>query len=105
MEALPPELALLLSCARTRRSVDMDCAIRLLLERGGIDWKLFAKLAVLHGLASLAGDALLRVAPDQVPDDILEALDALADQHRLRNTTLLDGLGRVVELLRNEHID
>jgi hypothetical protein len=104
METLPPELDLLLSCARTRPSAATDLFTRQTLD-GSFDWKLFAALAMRHGLASLAGESLLRAATDRVPDDTLDALRAITDQLRRRNIRLLEELGRVVELLQNEGID
>src|SRR5579871_1717861 len=104
METLPPELHLLASCARTRTSAATDLLIRRHLE-SSIDWKLFAELATRHGLAYLAGETLLRVAPDGVPEDILEALQASTHQLRKRNNGLLRELAQIVELLRSEGID
>jgi predicted O-linked N-acetylglucosamine transferase (SPINDLY family) len=75
-----------------------------LLDRG-IDWKAFAKLATQFGLASLAGQTLVRIASDEVPDEILEALQAITDRFRHKNASLLDELGQVLELLRNESIE
>ena len=51
-----PELDLLLACARTPNSAVDGTAIREMLARG-IDWSVFARKAISHGVASLVGVA------------------------------------------------
>jgi len=60
-----PELKLLLSCARIAASREDGAAIGRLLE-DGIDWALFARMAIDHGLAGFAGHTLALLAPDAV---------------------------------------
>ena len=79
-----PEVALLLACCRIAVGAQDEAAIRQMLE-GGIDWALFARKAVGHGVAGLAGHNLARVAPDMVPDDILDALRMNIEQTRRKN--------------------
>ena len=104
METLPPELNLLVSCARTRTTPSIEVLIGRYLE-GSIDWKLFTELATRHGLAGLAGETLLHIASGRVPEDVLQDLQTGTVQVRRRNIDLLDELGRIVGLLRDEGID
>ncbi len=99
-----PELALLLACSRVRISQEDERAIRLLLQ-AGIDWTAFARRAIEHGLACLAGKSLASAAPDLVPDDILDAFSALITHASRANTTAFDELTRIIEALRKVGID
>lgn len=93
-----PELRLLLACARAHLQPEREAAIRELLC-ADVDWTLFVRKAVAHGLAGLAGHTLGRVAPDLVPDEILAAFQAFIAQTRESNLGLLEELARLVELL------
>jgi len=57
------ELRLLLACARANPTADDEAEIHAMLI-DGIDWTRFARIAAGYGLASLAGHALIRAAPD-----------------------------------------
>jgi hypothetical protein len=92
------EFGLLLACARVRPSQEDEAAIRKMLING-IDWILFARTAMEHGLAALAGHTLNCVAPDMVPDEMRDAFHANADQTRQRNRALFEDLARVIEAL------
>jgi predicted O-linked N-acetylglucosamine transferase (SPINDLY family) len=96
----PPalELRLLLACARAHPTPEHETAIRTLLHED-VDWTLFVRKAVTHGLAGLAGHTLGRVAPDLVPDEILGAFQAFIVQTRESNQVLLEELARLVERL------
>jgi predicted O-linked N-acetylglucosamine transferase (SPINDLY family) len=65
----------------------------------GIDWTLFARTAMEHGLAALAGRTLNCVAPDLVPDEIRDAFRVNVNQTRQKNRALFDDLARVIEAL------
>src|SRR5579862_4735715 len=69
-EAFAPELQLLMASARAFGA--NEAAIRELLEPG-IDWTLFVRTATDHGVACLCGSTLARVAPDLIPEDLLDA--------------------------------
>jgi predicted O-linked N-acetylglucosamine transferase (SPINDLY family) len=97
-QPLALELRLLLACARAHLTPEHETAIRTLL-REEVDWTLFVRKAVAHGLAGLAGHTLGRVAPDLVPDEILGAFQALIVQTRESNQVLLEELARLVDLL------
>src|SRR5665213_2583719 len=74
---VPPtvEFQLLLACARVSTSGADDRSIRGLLAEG-IDWTVFTRQAIDHRVASLAGRTLARVAPDAVPEELLDAFRA-----------------------------
>jgi hypothetical protein len=99
-----PELKLLLSCARIVRSLEDDATIGRLLD-DGIDWTLFARMAIDHGLAGIAGHTLSIVAPDGVPHDILDAFLVNLDRARDRNRALFDRLAEVMEVLSRSGIE
>jgi protein O-GlcNAc transferase len=98
------EFQLLLACARVVTTQEGEASIRQMLEQG-IDWTLFARRAIDHNLASLAGHTLARVAPDLVPDDILDALRMNIEQTRKKNQALFEELCRVLEALAKGGIE
>src|SRR5258708_39416456 len=100
MESMTPELRFLLACARVLTTQEEDTAIRQMLDEG-IDWTSFARKAIDSELAVLAGHTLARVAPDIVPDDILDALRINIGRTRGKNRTLFDELARLIEALAN----
>ena len=63
---------LLLACAGLTTTDEDKATIRQILGEG-IDWTIFARMAVDRGVASLAAHTLVCVAPGMVPQDILEA--------------------------------
>jgi predicted O-linked N-acetylglucosamine transferase (SPINDLY family) len=93
-----PELRLLLACARAHPTAENDEEIRQQLNEGA-DWTLFARKAIDHGLAGLAGHTLARAARDLVPSEILDAFQTLVTQTRTTNRTLLNELARLMEAL------
>lgn len=99
-----PELVLLLACSRIALQAEEERAIRQALETG-IDWNAFARMAVAHGLACLAGLNLARVASDLVPADILDAFSVNLKNTRARNRTLLDEFMQIVEILSASGVD
>ena len=98
------EFRLLLACARVRPSEADEAAIREMLV-DDIDWALFARAAMEHGLAALAGRTLNCVAPGLVPEEIRDAFRANADQTRQRNRALFDELARVIEALADNGVE
>ena len=101
---LKPELSLLLGCARAGDAQEKQAAIEQLLA-DGIDWTSFAQKALEHGFASFAAHTLARLTPDQVPDDILDAFDALVEQTSRANRALFDELVRLLDALAENGID
>ena len=101
---MTPELKLLLSCARVARSDGNEAAIGQMLD-DGIDWTIFARMAIDHGLAGFAGHTLSIAAPGGVPDDILDAFRINIDQTRNRNCALFDGLAEIMETLRKSGVE
>jgi predicted O-linked N-acetylglucosamine transferase (SPINDLY family) len=98
------EFRLLLACARALPSEGDEAATREMLI-DGIDWTLFARIAVEHGLAGLAGRTLNFVPPDLVPDEIGDAFRANADQTRQRNRALFNDLARAIEALTDDGVE
>src|SRR5579862_5448271 len=92
------ELRLLLACARVASTYTVDRAIQDMLQQS-IDWTAFARLAVDHGLAGLAGQTLSRVAPDLLPEDILDALRTFVHQTRRENRARFEELASVLDAL------
>jgi predicted O-linked N-acetylglucosamine transferase (SPINDLY family) len=86
------EFQLLLACASVKGGE--ATAIRRNLEHG-IDWTLFARLAVRHGLAAQAGRALNCLASDAAPREILDAFHAIEQRCDARNRALLDEIATV----------
>ena len=100
---MTPELQLLLACARVLPSQADEAAVRQILDEN-IDWAQFVRKALGHGLAELAGQTLARVAPDRVPDDILDAFRGTLDQTCKKNNALFNELARLIEALANAGI-
>jgi len=98
LQPLAHALQLLLACARAHPTPEHETAIRELLSKE-VDWTLFVRKAVTHGLAGLAGHTLGRVAPDLVPEEILGAFQAFIAQTRKSNLVLLEELARLIERL------
>ena len=104
MESIAPELGLLLASARVRTNQAEEAKIRQMLDEG-IDWTCFARKAIDHGLATLAGHTLSRVALDLVPADILEALRMNVEQARRTNRALFDELAGVIAALNRGGVE
>src|SRR5581483_9082099 len=98
------EFQLLLTCAKVSPSPEDEATIRRMLS-AEIDWIVFARKAIDQELAVLAGHTLARVAPDMVPDDILDAFQAIIDQTRRRNRGLFLELAGVVEALASDGVE
>ena len=95
-DALPREVTLLLGCARVATTAGEEEAIRDLVA-AGVDWTGFAQRAVEHGVTNLVAQTLVRVAPDLVPEDLLEAFRTVLAKGRRRNLVLFDELARLIE--------
>ncbi|MBV8452217.1 MAG: nucleotidyltransferase family protein, partial [Deltaproteobacteria bacterium] len=98
------EFRLLLACARANPAPDDEAEIRAMLI-DGVDWTHFVRTAIRCGLAGLAGHALMRVAADLVPDEILEAFLVTIDRTREQNRVLLDTALGVIDALRVRGIE
>jgi Uncharacterised nucleotidyltransferase len=90
------EFQLLLACLRPERQ---DTAVIRQMLTDDIDWGLFARQAIHHEVAGLAGRALSRVASDMVPDDIFDAFSVIIDRTRKRNRALFEELTAMPEAL------
>src|SRR5580692_2156346 len=98
------ELQLLLACARVSTSGVDESLIRGILA-DGIDWTAFTRQAIDHGLAGLAGHTLARVAPDAVPEELLDAFRAMLDRTRRRNVALFEELGEILAALSRQGVE
>ena len=98
------EFGLLMACIEDPPSrADATAIRRMLLD--GVDWSLFARRAIDHGLVGLAAQTLNFVAPDLVPDDIRDAFHANSEQTRQRNGALLQELTGLIEALASDGIE
>jgi hypothetical protein len=101
--SFPGEVALLLACARVSQYADHDAIHRSL--DSGIDFTAFAKKAVDHGLAGLAGQTLTHVAPDAIHEDIADAFNVSVEGVRRNNERLVAELARVLDALAGKDVD
>jgi hypothetical protein len=101
---LKSELRLLLACARAGSDKDKQAAIQQALTKG-IDWTLFAQMAVAQGFTGFAANSLVRLAPDSIPDDILGAFHAIIDEIGRGNRALFNELARVLDTLRKNGVE
>jgi protein O-GlcNAc transferase len=101
---LTPELRLLLACARPGPVEAKRAAIEALLA-DGVDWTVFAGQAVDHGLVRLTAHTLALLTPENVPDDILAAFRAVADEARWQSRALFEELARLLETLTSKGIE
>lgn len=102
IEAFSPEFRLLIASARAFGA--HEATIREILEPG-IDWSCFARKATDHGVACLCGSTLARVAPDLVPEDILDAFRISIERTRARNRAAFNELVELNEALARNGID
>ena len=102
MHAFSSELRLLTAC--TRVSGIEEATIREILEPG-IDWTHFTRKVTNHDVACLCGSTLARVAPDLVPEDILDAFRISIERTRTRNQLALNELIELNEELTRSGIE
>ncbi len=101
---LTREFRLLLACARVGSEEEKQVAIERLLA-DGIDWTLFARIAVAQGFTGFAANTLIRLASDRVPNDILGAFHSVVDEIGRGNRALFNELCRVLETLQRHGIE
>lgn len=89
------ELTLLLSCARTTLDDATRVRVHTLIDTG-IDWAAFYRLARHHWLTTLCLRTLQRIAPDRVPADIMQGLNASAQEMTWHGLLLLGELCKVM---------
>src|SRR5215469_11616020 len=102
MHAFSSELRLLTACARV--SGLEEATIREILEPG-IDWTHFTRKVTNHDVACLCGSTLARVAPDLVPEDILDAFRISIERTRTRNQLAFNELIELNEELTRSGIE
>lgn len=101
-EAFAPELRLLLVSARAYGAD--EASIREILEHG-IDWTGFVRKATDHGVACLCGSTLARIAPDLVPEDLLDAFRISIERTRTRNCAAFSELVELNLAVESKGID
>ncbi len=101
--SLPPEVELLLCCARTQ--MDAESAGRLLhLTAGEIDWVVVDRLARHHRLVPLLYRNLKATVPQAVPDDVLCQFHGRFTEITRRNLRWTSELQRIIALLQAHDI-
>lgn len=101
--ALPPEISLLLACARTEVEAEMAQRIReMVLEP--IDWKYLIEVSLSHGLMPLLYENLKAICPELVPADHLNTLKALFQKNTARSLLLTGELCRILDLFEVDGI-
>lgn len=100
---MTPEFRLLLACASVRSDQANEAAILELLN-DGIDWTLFTRAAVRHGLTGLASERLSGIASDVLPDEIRDAFRASGHQTRQRDRALSAELDAMVTALASSGV-
>jgi len=99
-----PELRLILACARAPEGIIDATAIRRMLECG-IDWSIVSRQAMSHGLVSLLGNTIEKVAPEMVPDDLLDAFRTHREYVRSRNDAVSEGFRQTLAALASHGVD
>ncbi len=99
----PLDIRLLTACAKVITSKEDEAAIRQMLVED-IHWTLVARKAIAHGLDGLVGNTLTRVAPDVVPEDVLDSFRASIDQRRRHNRWLFEQLAGVIDALMRDGV-
>jgi predicted O-linked N-acetylglucosamine transferase (SPINDLY family) len=98
------DMRLLTACARVITSKGDEAAIRRMLVED-VDWGLVARKAIAYGLDGLVGNTLIRVAPDMVPEDVLDSFRANMDQKRRHNRRLFEQLAGVIDVLISDGVE
>ena len=98
------ELRLLLACGHVLASSSRTTEIHHLID-DGIDWTVFARMAVEHGMAAMAAFNLSRLASAKIPAEILDALLINMEQTRRGNVALLEELAHVLDSLEEADIE
>jgi predicted O-linked N-acetylglucosamine transferase (SPINDLY family) len=99
-----PALRLLLACGRLTPGPKDEATVRALLEEG-IDWTSAIRTALHHGMAGMVGHTLLRVAPDQVPAEIADALRMHIEEKRRSGAASSSELQRILRALAQAGIE
>lgn len=93
----PPEIELLLCCARSRMSPDTSCRARTLLQ-GDLKWSDLVSAAEAHGVTSLVYSNLNGLWPDASPKT---SLDPLRDAYQANAKRSLKLLSELAGLLKD----
>ena len=91
----PPEIDLLLSCARTHITPQTAERIHSLVQQD-IDWESLLKTSLRHKVMPLLYQSLKKTCPEQVPEAVLTQLQSYYLNNAKRNLFLT---GRLIEIL------
>jgi len=98
-----PEIEVLVLASRRRIEAPAVDRLRSLLSEG-IDWEVFTRLTLEHGVTVIAFSGLHRVVSDLVPPDISEASGVFQERQRDRNQFLAAELIRILDVLGQQGI-
>ncbi|HVQ38618.1 MAG TPA: nucleotidyltransferase family protein [Pyrinomonadaceae bacterium] len=101
--ALPPEISLLLVCARTQIDEELAQRIREMV-RQPLDWKYLIESSLSHGLMPLLYENLKAICPELVPDNHLNRLKEMFQKNAARSVFLTGELCRILDLFEAEGI-
>jgi hypothetical protein len=99
----PPEIALVLCCARTKLDPSREAQVRELVERG-IDWVYLTRIGQVHGVLPLLYKNITAACSHAVPAEIHGQIRAVLDAHVKHNLLLTAELIRIVRLFRENGI-
>jgi len=99
----PPEIELMLCCARSSISARMVERIRVLI-RVGIDWKLLLDKSEQHGILSLLHKSLNEAAAELVPESVLRQLRQHYQANFSQNSHLTEQVLNLLALLREHFV-
>ena len=97
------EVALLLSCARTRISPEMSQQIREVAQKE-IDWVQFIRLVLRHDTLPLTYWNLQRICPDLVPSGVLDPLRARYEAGAAESRLMAEELVGILGILDSQGI-
>ncbi len=95
---LPPEIEVMLRCARPQIAADDVSRVRALLA-GPVEWGAVITAAVSQDVLSLVYRNLTTVCGETIPDEIRRALDRYVERNARRNAGLARDLAAVFQLL------
>lgn len=99
----PPEVELLLCCARTEVDPERAARINTLLQQP-INWEYLLDMALRHALVPLLYRQLKRAGPETIPTPTMARLQNEFAANTVRNILLTRELGRILEACEEEGI-
>ena len=99
----PPEIHLLLACARTSPDLSEEIRIRELLLKG-VNWSIVLPWSENHGIMPLLYINLKKFVPELVPSFVIESLQNEFLTNAARNIFLTEELVQILDLLEKKRI-